>query len=81
MQRDRFLSGQDRPLVLEQGLFRFCIKDSITLPVKARVAAEDQAPSMTALQFHQDVGVFTFESVEDIRVNHYDDVTNLIPVS
>ena len=34
----------------------------------------------TLLQFHQDVRVFTFEPVEDIRVHHHDDITNRIPV-
>ena len=80
MEASSFPAGSGRFLVLEQGLFGFCIEDSITLPVKARVATEDQTTSMAALQFHQDVRVFSFEPVEDIRINHHDDITNRIPV-
>ena len=47
-----------------KGFLSLRVNDVVALTVKAGVTAEDEAAGVTALQFHEDTGVFALEAVQ-----------------
>lgn len=59
------------------GHFGFGVDDGEAFAVHGVVAAENEAASVRAFEFHEEFGVFVFEAVEDVGVDDDDEVAGV----
>ena len=56
-------------LALDEDFFALGINDRKPFPVHAGIASEDEAPCVRAFKFHEELGVFGFEAIEDVGID------------
>lgn len=56
---------------------RFGIDDGEVFAVQRWISAEGEAAAVAAFKFGKEVGVFFFEAVEDLGVDHNDEISHL----
>ena len=59
----------------------FCVglDDGEALAMQSRVCAEGETPAVGALEFDKEVGIFIFKAVEDLGIDHNDEVAEFDP--